>query len=794
MSLEKVFRFSNYLTLAVATLAVSSAEDPFLPEINYFLIPVETLLVVAFLVEGRWALTLAASNAIGVLIAAGSGIWIARSLMVPSSQLIDAAPYPAALLPYCGPVLMIIMLAKLFRPKDINDYWGLQLIGLMEVALGCILGGELAFSFWLFAYVACALWSLMLFYFYRECKRFASPGGSSIPLPWRGWAVGLTWRRAVMVLALGIALFWLAPRNSNRQWNLLNPSQGMAQMETGYSSRIDLSQTGPVKVSEQVAMHVYVQDSFGRPVTSLNPGQRWRGATLDLYDNGRWSGRQRAQRFGPVIPAVPVPRIDQVPFPPLGPQAVLFTFEVDALQAGGLFLAEPVLTFDPDDSPLVRSLGKDDEGALSFVPRNGTLYVPLPGATHQYRYQQLVAGGIELPNYPAGELTEQYKSRLLRRPIDPGSGIREWCQGVLKRLVKQNRLSEADLVTEPDPEVGDGTYLLRENRAKVARALSDYLAFSGEYAYKLEMRRTDPTLDPAEDFLRNVKQGFCEHFATGLALMLRSVGIRARVVSGFRGADAGDEQNAKPGHYYVRQSHAHSWVEALITFPGSEAEPNLYWLTLDPTPYRESGTIAAFSWTQWWQNTRINLRELWKGLILDYNLEKQGATVWALWSYLRPEERLKAVRRSLEVLFTARLWTAGWLCALAIISLGLAYWVLWRRRRSSRTANHPSTIAVPFYASWLEVLTRQCGLRPAPSQTAHEFAMVVSENLHRLPGAAHLTALPRLMASWYYRVRYGHQPLPENQNVSIQENMEEFESVLSDPACQSQATRRRTLG
>ena len=65
----------------------------------------------------------------------------------------------------------------------------------------------------------------------------------------------------------------------------------------------------------------------------------------------------------------------------------------------------------------------------------------------------------------------------------------------------------------------------------VARALTEYLAASGEFTYTLDLTRQDRSIDPILDFLFHVKQGHCERYATALALMLRSVGIPARVVN-----------------------------------------------------------------------------------------------------------------------------------------------------------------------------------------------------------------------------------------------------------------------
>src|SRR5207248_2171624 len=113
-------------------------------------------------------------------------------------------------------------------------------------------------------------------------------------------------------------------------------------------------------------------------------------------------------------------------------------------------------------------------------------------------------------------------------------------------------------------------------RAKVATALSRYLATSPEYTYSLELRRVNRDIDATADFVMNVKEGHCERFAAGLALMLRTVNVPCRVVKGY--IDAETDEN---GQALVRQSQAHTWVEVLV--PGDEPE-SLAWLTVDPTP------------------------------------------------------------------------------------------------------------------------------------------------------------------------------------------------------------------
>ena len=88
---------------------------------------------------------------------------------------------------------------------------------------------------------------------------------------------------------------------------------------------------------------------------------------------------------------------------------------------------------------------------------------------------------------------------------------------------------------------------------------------------------------PLVDFLLNSRRGFCQHFAGSMAVMLRTVGIPARVAVGYTGGtfDSGT------GRYRVLDRDAHSWVE--VWFDGHG------WLPFDPTPGRSAPNPASVS-------------------------------------------------------------------------------------------------------------------------------------------------------------------------------------------------------
>lgn len=164
----RAFRISTYSTLALACLCLGYAEGDLLPEMPFITAFVIVMIAFAYRSEGRWSLSLQSANTVGGVLTVGLVCWISFQFLRPTMGLIDALPFPANLLPYLGPVLMILVPAKLFRPKHIGDYWALHGIGLLAVTLGCAMANDFFFGALLICYVFCFAWSLALFHLYRE--------------------------------------------------------------------------------------------------------------------------------------------------------------------------------------------------------------------------------------------------------------------------------------------------------------------------------------------------------------------------------------------------------------------------------------------------------------------------------------------------------------------------------------------------------------------------------------------------------------------------------------------------
>ncbi len=93
----------------------------------------------------------------------------------------------------------------------------------------------------------------------------------------------------------------------------------------------------------------------------------------------------------------------------------------------------------------------------------------------------------------------------------------------------------------------------------------------GMYVYSLDAPLTPEGRDVVDVFLFSDTGGFCTHFASAMVVMLRSLGVPSRVVTGY----AMGWYDAELGAYRVPASAAHAWVE--VYFPG------LGWVEFEPT-------------------------------------------------------------------------------------------------------------------------------------------------------------------------------------------------------------------
>lgn len=786
MPVEKRFHRSLYVTLGLACACLGYAELPYLPEISAFAGVVGLLLIVAYRVEGRWALSIPAANLLGGGIAAFAAFWVLYQFLRPFGTLLDMLPWPTSLLPYLGPVLMILIPAKLFRPKHTGDLWSMHGIGLMAVALGCAMAGDILFGGLLLAYLISAMWSLTLFYFYRVEMSAGGVGRGRRPAdPPRTLREAGRW--AVPLAGLALTLFLLTPRSSDARWEMAVPG---SRMQTGYSDdrpAIDLNGSGTLRVNHDVAFEVYAESPGHEPKLDLDLNTRWRGTSFNSYDKGKWENLGNEVGTNPGPPWADIVggersshRLSEStdPLPDLGPEQYFLRYHARTPSSANFFLADPVqiVTFGSGQKRKVPVLtlnpsldAANRQGRMWYADEIGEAYPGDFGRHGRPDYLQVQAPPAEPGLGPSVWPAQNFLESL--RFVDGLPNLKTWTKALLRRLVQQRRLPDA-VLERADRNSG---WLDAQDHETVARAFEAYLSSSGDFRYSLSLQRVDPKLDPVEDFLINARKGHCNRYSTALALMLRAVGIPTRVVLGFHGADP----THSPGKYEVRQSHAHSWVEALVMRPPRfERGSPWHWLTLDASPPGEAEEETDGRLGRWWEDARRGTSQFFHNYILDYNAQQQEDAGLAIWS---PNSRpvfatvldgvttfLSPTRNDARYVFLYFALTLGLTCSAV---------ALWRRRR--RRVADPLVATTPFYARWLAILHRQ-GWTPGPAQTPVEFAAAVAGRLRTVAGLAVLADLPEQTARLYYRVRYGGRPLESAEQQTVTGTLDRFEQKLGD--------------
>ena len=138
--------------------------------------------------------------------------------------------------------------------------------------------------------------------------------------------------------------------------------------------------------------------------------------------------------------------------------------------------------------------------------------------------------------------------------------------------------------------------------------------------------------DIIDDFLFRTRQGYCEHFASAFAYLMRAANVPARLVGGYLGG----ERNPFGNYFIVRQSDAHAWAEVWLGGRG--------WVRVDPTAVIPADRIENLSdrmrilpdlardarmpgWaTRVWRQAKFgwdNLNHYWNQWIVNYNQAAQ---------------------------------------------------------------------------------------------------------------------------------------------------------------------------
>jgi transglutaminase-like putative cysteine protease len=275
----------------------------------------------------------------------------------------------------------------------------------------------------------------------------------------------------------------------------------------------------------------------------------------------------------------------------------------------------------------------------------------------------------------------------------------------------------------------DGT-----TRFEKALILESWLRDPREFTYSSEVSTGHSSLDLADWLLdpesRNYRTGYCEQFATAMAVMARTLGLPSRIVLGFT---PGDVQAQSDGSdvIVVRERNAHAWVELWMDGQG--------WVRFDPTP-RSDGANQSLSVT----SVGFDPRDYIPQPDEPDGAQNPGGSPGER-EPLLPEIDVTAGDSTPDFRpgsgFGLPVW-AWWMVALMALSGSVpGFKLVRRRRRLSRIRTGDVT------AAWEEIIDRlrDLGERIEPSQTPLEIA-----------ASTHVDLLP--LATMYTAATYGGSP------------------------------------
>ena len=343
-------------------------------------------------------------------------------------------------------------------------------------------------------------------------------------MDWRLLRGGLTWALVLVIMA------FFTPRVAandvlGKAYNVFQSPYNQVEAEwqrffagvSGPSRLRGVSFTTAIRLgqapnlSDQVVMTV-----------DAASGHFWRAISYDFYTGNGWRQTE-------------TDRVDKVSPPTLGRERFDATFAMQTSQQSVLFAAnEPVKVSIP---------AQFEAGA---------------DRTYSTSLRALRSGDTTQPYTVTSFVSVADKAVLRRAPTVYPEAIRQKYLQLPSTLPQRVR----DLAHKV---AGQGA-----DPYDMAETIESYLRST--YHYAPSVRAPPPGRDPVDYFLFDLKEDFCEYFASSMVVMLRELGVPARVVEGYTTGTL----DPVSGKYVVKELDAHAWVEAYF--------PTYGWIEFEPTP------------------------------------------------------------------------------------------------------------------------------------------------------------------------------------------------------------------
>lgn len=603
-------------------------------------------------------------------------------------------------------LVFFLAVLKIITARTGRDHIFVAVIAFIELLAASILSTSLSF----FVFLALFLMFAVATFASGEIRRSARRRGSIA----RGAMRRITLRlaAAAAVLSVGIltltgGMFFLLPRTARAAFQHLVPE---GYRVPGFSNEMRLGEIGELRSVSTPVLHVRMWTA-GAPA-----GLKWRGNALSRFDGRRWFNMAEPETAAKVVNGL----VTVADNPQRWRNGTRISYEVrlHSIASDALFFAGTPEFIKIDVPEIVRN--SHDGLRVRYGQAENIHY-----GVHAF----LDDGSAPVAAYrPQLSDVARYENLLLPE-IDPRIPA-------LARRISSGAASDAAR----------------------ARAIESFLRDG--YGYTTELPKAyDP--DPVANFLFRRRKGHCEYFASAMVVMLRSIGVPARVATGFQSG----VYNPISGWYVVRASDAHSWVEAWL--------PGTGWVTYDPTP-----PAAAPRETLW---TRAGFyldaaETFWHEWVLNYDLDRQltlaawmetgGRNVGTRW-YESLRERLTsaaagalyaAERHGLHAVFVIVAGVALWFWG----PRALRSWAARTRVREAKRGGARPSDATLLYERMLRLLARR-GFAKTAWTTPAEFA-------RQIPPSPVATVVTEFTSA-YHDLRYGGDRAAAPRMIALLESL-----------------------
>ena len=288
------------------------------------------------------------------------------------------------------------------------------------------------------------------------------------------------------------------------------------------------------------------------------------------------------------------------------------------------------------------------------------------------------------------------------------------------------------------------------SREETIRRIQNHLR--NEYPYSLDVNPGNE--EWCDYFLFQAQKGYCVHFATAMAVLLRLQQIPARLVGGFYGKMYDERLH----QFVLTNQDAHAWVEVYL--------PNKGWVAFDPTPPQEDYLKGL----QFWQHIYYKIRAWWFKNVIGFSYFHQ----LTIYSFIK-ELALKllyAVVYCLPVAALFLLWR--WIRRYVAAGKGAGRFAAHQSRRGKNTTDDQDAAEASyrFYQTMIVEL-RKIGVERQAPETPFEFEQRVARLYPHLGGQI------GGLTHHFCAIRFGHEPLSGETEQAIATELSNLKSSVS---------------